>query len=87
VLNANSIYIAIPTSLTLGSGEINSASIPLLPVLSLPIKTISKRDFPLAVLPFTLPVGKNFVYGYAQQANLTIERQISKSWKFSLGYQ
>jgi hypothetical protein len=43
--------------------------------------------FPLAILPFTLPVGSNFVYGYAQQANLTIEREITSSWKFSLGYQ
>jgi hypothetical protein len=43
--------------------------------------------FPLSILPFTLPVGRNFVYGYAQQANLTIEREITSSWKFSLGYQ
>jgi hypothetical protein len=43
--------------------------------------------FPLPILPFTLPVSKNFVYGYAQQANLTIEREIAGSWKFSLGYQ
>src|SRR4029077_8900971 len=43
--------------------------------------------FPLPILPFTLPLGRNFVYGYAHQANLTIERQIAGSWKFSLGYQ
>ena len=43
--------------------------------------------FPLPILPFTLPLGKNFVYGYAHQANLTIEREIAGSWKFSLGYQ
>jgi hypothetical protein len=43
--------------------------------------------FPLPILPFTLPLGKNFVYGYANQANLTIEREIAGSWKFSLGYQ
>ncbi len=43
--------------------------------------------FPLPILPFTLPLAKNFVYGYAQQANLTIEREIAGSWKFSLGYQ
>ncbi len=43
--------------------------------------------FPLPILPFTLPVGRDFVYGYAHQANLTIERQIAGSWKFSLGYQ
>jgi hypothetical protein len=43
--------------------------------------------FPLPILPFTLPVAKNFVYGYAQQANLTIEREIAGSWKISAGYQ
>src|SRR6266478_6313621 len=43
--------------------------------------------FPLPILPFTLPLAKNFVYGYANQANLPIEREIAGSWKFSLGYQ
>jgi hypothetical protein len=43
--------------------------------------------FPLPILPFTLPLGKNFVYAYANQANLTIEREIAGSWKFSLGAQ
>jgi hypothetical protein len=43
--------------------------------------------FPLPILPFTLPVSANFKYGYAQQGNLTIEREIAGSWKFSVGYQ
>jgi hypothetical protein len=43
--------------------------------------------FPLPILPFTLPVSKNFQYGYAQQANLTIERVIAGTWKVSAGYQ
>jgi Carboxypeptidase regulatory-like domain/TonB dependent receptor len=43
--------------------------------------------FPLPILPFTLPVSADFKYGYAQQANLTIERALSSSWKVSLGYQ
>jgi len=43
--------------------------------------------YPLPILPFTLPLSKNFVYAYAHQANLTIEREIAGSWKFSLGYQ
>jgi len=43
--------------------------------------------FPLPILPFTLPLASNFKYGYAQQANLTVEREIAGSWKFSLGYQ
>jgi len=43
--------------------------------------------FPLPILPFTLPMAANFQYGYAEQANLTIEREIAGSWKFSVGYQ
>jgi Carboxypeptidase regulatory-like domain len=43
--------------------------------------------FPLPILPFVLPVAKNFQFGYAQQGNLTIERQIAGSWKVSVGYQ
>jgi len=43
--------------------------------------------FPLPILPFTLPVAANFKYGYAQQGNLTIEREIARTWKFSVGYQ
>lgn len=45
------------------------------------------QGFPLPILPFTLPVTSNFQYGYAQQANLTIERVIAGTWKMSAGYQ
>lgn len=42
--------------------------------------------FPLTLLPFTIPVTKNFQSALAQQANLTVERELSKDWKISLGY-
>ncbi len=42
--------------------------------------------YPLPLLPFTIPVRKNFQYALAQQANLTIEREITKDWKVSVGY-
>src|SRR5215471_6164881 len=38
------------------------------------------------VLPFTLPVAKNFKYSYANQANLTIERQLTKDMAISGSY-
>jgi hypothetical protein len=38
------------------------------------------------VLPFTLAVAKDFQYAYANQANLTIERQVSKDTSFSASY-
>jgi hypothetical protein len=46
-----------------------------------------QQGFPLPILPFTFPLVKSFVYAYAHQANLTIERELAGSWKFSLGYQ
>jgi outer membrane receptor protein involved in Fe transport len=42
--------------------------------------------YPLTLLPFTLPVEKNFKFGYAQQANLTVERELTKDLKISVGY-
>jgi Carboxypeptidase regulatory-like domain/TonB dependent receptor len=45
------------------------------------------QGYPLPILPFTLPVDRNFVFGYAHQANLTVERVIAGTWKISAGYQ
>jgi hypothetical protein len=42
--------------------------------------------YPLTLLPFTIPVEKNFKFGYAQQANLTVERALTKDLKISFGY-
>lgn len=38
------------------------------------------------VLPFTLHVSKNFEYAYANQANFTVERQLTKDMSISAGY-
>src|SRR5207302_10263392 len=38
------------------------------------------------VLPFTLHVSKNFEYAYANQANFTIERQLTKDMSISGSY-
>ncbi|MGB6472136.1 MAG: TonB-dependent receptor [Candidatus Acidiferrales bacterium] len=42
--------------------------------------------YPLPILPFTIPVAKNFQYALAQQANLTVERELAKDWKISAAY-
>jgi Carboxypeptidase regulatory-like domain/TonB dependent receptor-like, beta-barrel len=42
--------------------------------------------FPISLLPFTLPVARNFVYAYAQQGDLTIERQLGHDYKISASY-
>jgi hypothetical protein len=39
-----------------------------------------------SLLPFTLPVSKDFEYAYANQGNLTIERQLTKNMSLSASY-
>jgi len=41
---------------------------------------------PLGFQPFGYPQGKGFVYAYAQQANLTIERDLGNGFALSLAY-
>ena len=86
-LNGGSIYPAFPTSLTLGYKPSQQRFDPFAVGSLFANQNYLNAGFPLPILPFTLPLGKNFVYGYAHQANLTIEREIAASWKFSLGYQ
>ena len=38
------------------------------------------------LFPFTLNVGKDFEYAYANQANLTIERELTRNMALSVGY-
>ncbi|MHB8654528.1 MAG: TonB-dependent receptor [Terriglobia bacterium] len=42
--------------------------------------------FPIPILPFTLPVARNFVYAYAEQGNLTIEHSFARDYKISASY-
>jgi hypothetical protein len=41
---------------------------------------------PVGFQPFGYPQGKNFVYAYSQQANLTIEQDLGSGFAFSLAY-
>jgi len=43
--------------------------------------------FGTPILPFTLPTASNFQYGYATQANLTVEHDFGNNFKLSVGYQ
>jgi len=89
VLNANSIYLnpAIPTSLTMGYLPNQQRFDPFAAGSLFANQNYLSVGFPLGILPFTLPVASNFKYGYAQQGNLTIEREIAGSWKLSVAYQ
>ncbi len=42
--------------------------------------------FPLPLLPFTLPVSRNFRFGYAQQANLSLEREFASDLRLGISY-
>jgi hypothetical protein len=42
--------------------------------------------YPLVGIPYTIPISKNFQFALSQQANLTIEREITNDWKISAGY-
>ncbi len=87
VLNDQSIYPAFPSSVTLGYLPNQQRFDPFAPNSLFAGQSYLNLGFPLPILPFTLPVEKNFLYGYAQQANLTIERVLAGSWKLSAGYQ
>jgi len=41
---------------------------------------------PLPLLPFTLPVAGGFRFGYAQQANLSLEKEFASSYKVGIAY-
>jgi hypothetical protein len=43
-------------------------------------------SFPLGFQPFGYPQGKNFVYAYSEQANLTLERDLGHGFTLSLAY-
>jgi hypothetical protein len=48
---------------------------------------LNRQNFlPLAFQPFGYPQAENFVYAYAQQANLTIERDLGRGFALSLAY-
>ncbi len=87
VLNADSIYPTLPTSLSLAYLSNQQRFDPFAANSLFANQNYLNAGFPLAILPFTLPVDRKFQYGYAQQGNLTIERVIAGTWKISAGYQ
>ncbi|HEY6339642.1 MAG TPA: TonB-dependent receptor [Candidatus Sulfotelmatobacter sp.] len=42
--------------------------------------------FPLVFQPFGYPQSKNFVYAYAQQANISVERDLGRGFALNLAY-
>jgi hypothetical protein len=87
VLNANSIYTALPTSVTLAYKPAEQRFDPFAANSLFANQAYLAVGFPLALLPFTLPVRSNFVYGYAEQVNASVEREIAGSWRLNVGYQ
>jgi len=86
VLNTGSADVAF-APLSLGYLPSQQRFNPLLPNSLFANQNYLTAGFPLPIAPFTLPVAANFKYGYAQQGNLTVERELTKTWKISVGYQ
>src|SRR5271155_4263270 len=87
-LNGSSIFQGVLNALpSLGYEPNQQRFNPFLPGSLFANQNYLTAGFPLPILPFTLPVASNFKYAYADQANLTIEREIAGSWKVSVGYQ
>jgi hypothetical protein len=87
-LNASSIFQGVLNALPNMYYEPNQQRFNPFPTDSLfANQNYLTAGFPLAILPFTLPVARNFRDGYAEQANLTVERAIAGTWKVSAGYQ
>ena len=87
-LNGSSIFQGVLNALPSMYYEPNQQRFNPFPTTSLfANQNYLTAGFPLAILPFTLPVANNFKDGYAQQANLTIERVLGGTWKLSAGYQ
>ena len=84
VLNASSLPSTLPSMYYLPNQQRFD---PLQPNSLFANQNYLSAGFPLPILPFTLPVARNFQFGYAEQANLTIERVIAGTWKMSAGYQ
>jgi hypothetical protein len=59
---------------------------PLLPNSIFINQNYLQAGIPLTVLPFTFPVARNFVFGYAQQAGLTVERELANDFKIGVTY-
>jgi hypothetical protein len=59
---------------------------PLLPNSFFTSQNFITDGVPIPILPFTLPTAGNFVFGRAQQGNLTIERELAHDWKIDLSY-
>jgi hypothetical protein len=47
---------------------------------------LTSTPLPLGFQPFGYPQGKDFVYAYSQQANLSIERDLGKGFSLNLAY-
>jgi len=87
-LNGSSIFQGVLNALpSMGYLPNQQRFNPLLPNSLFANQNYLAAGFPLPILPFTLPVTSNFKYAYAEQGNLTIEREIAGTWKISAGYQ
>lgn len=86
-LNASSIFQGVLNAIpSMGYLASQQRFDPKLPNSLFANQNFLTAGFPIPILPFVLPVANNFEFGYAQQANLTVEHQAWNDYKFGIGY-
>ena len=86
-LNAASIFQGVLNAIpSMGYVPNNQLFNPTFPNSLFANQNFMAAGFPVPILPFTLPVTRNFVYGYAEQGNFTIEHSFAKDYKVSASY-
>jgi carboxypeptidase family protein len=86
VLNSTNVPTGFPFSIPYLPNQQRFTALPTTPPSVFVNQNFMASGFPTAILPFTLPTASNFVYGYATQANLSIERDLGHGYKLSVGY-
>jgi len=95
-LNASSVFQGIvnttapagfPFSIPYLPNEQRFTALPTTPQSVFVNENYITSGFATPILPFTLPTAGNFQYGYATQANLTIEHDFGHNLKMSIAYQ
>ena len=86
-LNAASIFQGVLNAIpSMGYVPNNQLFNPTFPNSLFTNQNFMAAGFPVPILPFTLPTAGNFVYGYAEQGNFTVEHSFARDYKVSASY-
>jgi hypothetical protein len=86
VVNYTNVPTGFPYSIPYLPNQQRFVALPTKPQSVFVNENYLTAGFPSVALPFTLPTARNFVYGYATQGNLSIERELGHGYKISAAY-